>query len=68
MNGENVVVEGSEDSKLNQAGEFATCCLEGKEPDASGRSSRHTIAIIEAAMRSAERNEPVLLSEFDLVP
>jgi len=68
VNGENVVVEGSEDSKLNQAGEFATCCLEGKEPDASGRSSRHTIAIIEAAMRSAERNEPVLLSEFDLVP
>ena len=64
VNGKEVAVEGSEDSKLSQTAEFATCCLEGKEPDASGRSVRHTMAVIEAAAQSAERNAPVLVSEL----
>jgi predicted dehydrogenase len=49
----------------NQIGEFAECCLQGKVPDASGRSVRHTMAMIEAAKLSAERNAPVKLSELD---
>ena len=64
VNGEEFAMEGAKDSQLRQTGEFATCCLEGKEPDASGRSVRHTMAVIEAAQRSAKRNEPVLISEF----
>jgi predicted dehydrogenase len=66
LNGEEVPYE--EDPRqgmIAQIGEFATCSLEGKEPDASGRSVRHTMAVIEAAMVSAERDAPVLVSEFD---
>ena len=50
---------------VNQIQEFASCCLEDKVPDAESRSVRHTMAIIEAAKQSAERNQPVLVSEFD---
>ena len=50
---------------VNQVREFAACCLSGREPDANGRSVRHTMAVIEAARVSAERNAPVDLSEFD---
>ncbi len=66
MNGKEVPIEGSSgDGMKNQIGEFAACCLEGKEPDANGRSVRHTMAVIEAAKQSAERNEPVQVSEFE---
>ena len=66
VNGEEVAVEGStSDGMPNQIGEFATCCLEGREPDSSGRSVRHTMAAIEAAKQSAERMEPVQVAEFE---
>lgn len=63
MNGAEVAVEGSSgDGMKTQIREFAECCLEGREPDASGRSVRHTMAVIEAAKQSAERDEPVLVA------
>jgi len=66
MNGEEVPVEGSTgDGMPNQIREFATCCLEGGTPDASGRSVRHTMAVIEAAKQSAERKETMQVSEFE---
>ena len=65
LNGKEVSIEGtSGEGMLNQIREFAECCLEGREPDASGRSVRHTMAVIEAAKHSAERNEVVQVSEF----
>ena len=66
VNGEDVELE--ETSRVgmpNQIREFAGCCLNGTVPDANGRSVRQTMAMIEATQLSAERNEPVLLSEFD---
>jgi UDP-N-acetylglucosamine 3-dehydrogenase len=65
LNGEEVEVDGAGSGMTNQIREFADCCLEGKTPDANGRSVRHTMAVIEAAKQSAERNEPVPVSEFD---
>ena len=66
VNGKEVPVEGtSGDGMRNQIREFTECCLKGREPDASGKSVRHTMAVIEAAKQSAERNEPVQLSEFE---
>ena len=66
LNGKEAPVEGtSGEGMLNQVREFAECCLEGCEPDASGRSVRHSMAVIEAAKQSAERNEIVRVSEFD---
>jgi len=66
LNGKEVTVEGTPGEGMrNQIREFATCCLEGYEPDASGRSVRHTMAVIEAAKQSAERNEPVQIAEFE---
>ena len=67
LNGDEVPLELDPDPfapKHSQTGEFIRCCLEGIEPDASGRSVRHTMALIEAAKQSVERNEPVLISEF----
>ncbi len=66
MNGQEVQVKDSstEGMKL-QIHEFAECCLEGRQPDANGRSVRHSMAVIEAAKQSAERNEPVLVAEFE---
>ncbi len=66
LNGKEVPVEiPPGDGMQNQIREFAECCLEGREPDASGRSVRHTMAVIEAAKHSAEKCEPVKVSEFD---
>lgn len=66
LNGKEVTIEGtSAEGMPNQVREFAQCCLEGSKPDASGRSVRHTMAVIEATKLSAERNEIVKLSEFD---
>ena len=66
MNGGEVPNIGSSgDGMRNQIREFAECCLEGREPDASGRSVRHTMAVIEAAKQSAERDEPVNVAEFE---
>ena len=66
MNGEDVPVEAPTSVGMrNQVEEFAVCCLEGKTPDASGPSVRHTMAVIEAAKQSAERNAPVRVSEFE---
>ena len=66
LNGKEVEIEGtSAEGMPNQIREFAECCLEGRKPDASGRSVRHTMAVIEAAKESAERNEVVKISEFD---
>ncbi|MCZ6676385.1 MAG: Gfo/Idh/MocA family oxidoreductase [Candidatus Poribacteria bacterium] len=66
VNGEAVPVNGANgDGMSNQIREFATCCLEGREPDASGRSVRHSMAVIEAAKHSAEWNAPVQISEFE---
>jgi len=66
VNGEEVAVENTTKvGMLNQVHEFADCCINGKVPDANGRSVRHTMAMIEAAKLSAERDEPVFLSEFD---
>lgn len=66
VNGEEVTVENTAKvGMVNQIHEFADCCLNGKQPDATGRSVRHTMAMIEAAKLSAERDEPVFLSEFD---
>ena len=65
LNGEEVTVEGtSAEGMKNQIQEFATCCLEGKTPDASGRSVRHTMAVIEATAQSAEKNVPVQVAEL----
>jgi predicted dehydrogenase len=75
LNGKEVPVEGtSREGMPNQVREFAECCLEerdlcfgyrvARKPDASGRSVRHTMAVIEAAKQSAERNEVVQVSEF----
>ena len=65
LNGEEVELEETSGAGMpNQLGEFATCCLEGGTPDASGRSVRHTMAVIEAAKQSAERNEAVEVAEF----
>ena len=50
---------------VRQVQEFATCCTEGTEPDASAKSVRHTMAVIEAAKQSAERGEVVMVSEFE---
>lgn len=66
VNGQEVSVEGSSrEGMSSQIREFATCCLEGGEPDASGHSVRHSMAVIEAAKVSAERNTPVQMSELD---
>ena len=66
VNGEVIPVEGAtSDGMRNQIREFATCCLEGGTPDASGRSVRHTMAVIEAAEHSAERGEKVGVAEFE---
>ena len=66
VNGEEVSVEGSSrEGMSNQIREFATCCLQDREPDASGHSVRHSMAVIEAAKLSAERNVPVQMSELD---
>ena len=65
MNGSEVAIEGTSGGGMtNQIREFADCCLEGREPDASGRSVRHTMAVIEAAKQSAERGESVQVAEF----
>ena len=65
-NGELVEVDGSSAEGMpNQIEEFANCCLHGGQPDASGHSVRHSMAVIEAAKLSAEREEPVMISEFD---
>jgi UDP-N-acetylglucosamine 3-dehydrogenase len=65
MNGKEVNVEGSSGEGMrNQIHEFADCCLNGRQPDANGKSVRHTMAVIEATKQSAERNKPVLVSEF----
>ena len=64
-NGETVAVEGSASEGMGrQIEEFARCCLTGDTPDASGRSVRHSMAVIEAAWHSAERLEPVQVAEF----
>ena len=64
VNGEEVSVGGSSrEGMSNQIREFATCCLKGSEPDASGHSVRHSMAVIEAAKLSAERNVPVQMSD-----
>lgn len=66
VNGETVDVEGSPSEGMGrQIQEFAECCLTGSTPDASGRSVRHSMAVIEAAWHSAERAEPVQVAEFD---
>jgi len=66
LNGEKVPVEMTPGQAMReQIREFATCCLKGCTPDANGRSVRHTMAVIEAVKQSAERNEPVLVSDFD---
>lgn len=67
LNGKEVSFEANSNraGMPNQIREFADCCLNGKTPDASGRSVRHTMAVIEAAKLSAERNAPVDLSELD---
>jgi predicted dehydrogenase len=66
VNGKEVPVEGANGEGMsNQIREFAVCCLKGGEPNASGRSVRHSMAVIEAAKQSAERNAPVQLSEFE---
>lgn len=60
LDGEEVPVAGSDgDGMSNQVAEFAACCLEGREPDASGRSVRHTIGVLEAVQRSLACHEPV---------
>ena len=65
VNGKAVEVEGTTGAGMsNQIREFATCCLEGTEPDASGQSVRHSMAIIEAVKQGAEQNTPVDMSEF----
>lgn len=66
VNGQEVQVDGSSAEGMKfQIHEFAKCCLEGCQPDANGRSVRHSMAVIEAAKQSAERNEPVLVAEFE---
>jgi predicted dehydrogenase len=66
MNGQEVAVNGSSGQGMQiQINDFAESCLTGKVPDASGRSVRHSMAIIEATKQSAERNKPVLVAEFD---
>jgi predicted dehydrogenase len=66
VNGETVEVAGSAgDGMRLQIAEFARCCQTGDTPDASGRSVRHSMAVIEAAQVSAERMAPVQLAEFD---
>ncbi|MDA1190778.1 MAG: Gfo/Idh/MocA family oxidoreductase, partial [Candidatus Poribacteria bacterium] len=56
MNGQSVAVEGSSSDGMRlQIQEFADCCLNGGVPDASGLSVRHSMAVIEAAMLSADR-------------
>ena len=66
VNGEEVPIKAPTGVGMrNQVAEFATCCLEGGTPDANGRSVRHTMAAIEAAKQSAERNAPVQVAEFD---
>ena len=67
LNGEEVLVEGSaSEGTKEQIKEFANCCLTNQKPDANGRSVRHTMAVIEAAKYSAERKEPVQVSEFEI--
>jgi len=66
VNGEEISIDGtSGEGMSNQIREFADCCLGNRQPDASGRSVRHTMAVIEAAKQSAERHEIVQLSEFE---
>ena len=65
LNGEEVEIGSAGNGMGNQIREFADCCLKGGTPDASGRSVRHTMAVIEAAKQSAERDEAVLVSEFE---
>ncbi len=62
LNGEEVAVDRASGGMASQIREFAHCCLEGGEPDANGRSVRHTVAVTEAAQLSAERDEPVAVA------
>jgi len=59
------VTVGSGEAMENQVREFASCCLEGRTPEASGKNVRHTMAVIEAAKQSADSGKPVLVSELD---
>ena len=69
LNGQPVEVpEPTAPGMLSQVREFVECCLTGREPDASGRSVRATMAAIEAAKLSAERGMPVDLAEFGELP
>ena len=66
LNGEEVEIAGTtKEGMPNQIREFADCCLTGRTPDANGRSVRHTMAVIEASKQSAERDEAVMVSEFE---
>ena len=66
LNGEAVELDGANsEGMVRQVQEFATCCITGTKPDASAKSVRHTMAVIEAAKQSAERDEVVMVSEFE---
>ena len=66
VNGKEVPVdETSRVGMPSQIAEFADCCLNGKVPDANGRSVRHTMAVIEAVKLSAESGEPVMINGED---
>jgi predicted dehydrogenase len=43
-------------------GEFANAVQTGREPETSGRNNLGTIALVEAAVESAARREPVVIS------
>ncbi|MBD3185122.1 hypothetical protein GF312_22770 [Candidatus Poribacteria bacterium] len=65
LNGKEVEIDGSNSQGMTkQIWDFADCCLIGRQPDASGKSVRHTMAVIEAVKQSAERNEKVDVAEF----
>jgi predicted dehydrogenase len=42
--------------------EFANAVQTGREPETSGRNNLGTIALVEAAVESATRREPVAIS------
>ena len=42
--------------------EFANAVRTGREPETSGRNNLGTIALVEAAVESAARREPVVIS------
>ncbi len=52
------------DSLAEEVDEFAACIQEGGKPEVTGEEGMAAVAVIEAAVRSAETNGPVAIADL----